>query len=125
MNRGYHYAEDRRNEWTDFTRPEVRWPAFCVCQPLHTKKRLTEFPSEPQRSMGGALMLAQFGGMAEHAKPFHGVGSGVFEIAERHDKNAYRLVYAVQLGAKFYVLHAFQKKSKTGISTPQPDVNLI
>ena len=43
--------------------------------------------------MGGALMLAQFGGMAEHAKPFHGVGSGVFEIAERHDKNAYRLVY--------------------------------
>jgi len=90
-----------------------------------SKKRLKEFPSETQRAMGGALMLAQLGGLADHAKPFHGVGSGVFEIAERQDKNAYRLVYAVQLGAKLYVLHAFQKKSKTGISTPQPDVDLI
>ncbi len=90
-----------------------------------SKKRLKEFPSETQRAMGGALLLAQFGGTADHAKPFHGVGSGVFEIAERHDKNAYRLVYAVQIGTKLYVLHAFQKKSKTGIKTPQPDVDLI
>jgi len=55
-----------------------------------SKKRLKEFPSETQRAMGGALMLAQLGGLADHAKPFHGVGSGVFEIAERQDKNAYR-----------------------------------
>jgi phage-related protein len=89
------------------------------------RKRLKEFPSETQRAMGSALMLAQFGGTAAQAKPFHGVGSGVFEIAERHDKNAYRLVYAVQIGAKLYVLHAFQKKAKTGIKTPQSDVDLI
>ncbi len=53
------------------------------------------------------------------------MGSGVFELVERHNKNAYRLVYAVQIGAKLYVLHAFQKKSKTGIKTSQLDVDLI
>ncbi|MFO1419576.1 MAG: type II toxin-antitoxin system RelE/ParE family toxin [Candidatus Competibacteraceae bacterium] len=90
-----------------------------------SKKQLKAFPNETQRAMGGVLMLAQLGGMADHVKPFHGVGSGVFEIVERQDKNAYRLVYAVQLGAKLYVLHAFQKKSKTGGKTPQPDVDLI
>jgi len=89
------------------------------------KKRLLGFPKEVQRSMGGALMLAQFSGNAEHVKPFKGVGSGVFEIVERHQKNAYRAVYAVQLGERIYVLHAFQKKSKTGIKTPKPDVDLI
>jgi phage-related protein len=44
-----------------------------------------------QRSIGNALMLAQFGGTAEHVKPFKGVGSGVFEIVESHHKNAYRM----------------------------------
>lgn len=56
---------------------------------------------------------------------FKGVGSGVFEIAERHDKEAYRLVYGVQIGKNLYVLHAFHKKSKSGIATPKPDVDLI
>jgi len=69
--------------------------------------------------MGGALMLAQLGGLADHAKPFHGVGSGVFEIAERQDQNADRLVYVVQLGAKLYVLHAFQKKSRLNMDSSQ------
>jgi len=59
------------------------------------------------------------------AKPFKGIGSGVFEIALRFDKDAYRAVYAVQVGRRVYVLHAFQKKSKHGISTPRQDVELI
>ena len=62
---------------------------------------------------------------AEHVKPFKGVGSGVMEIAERYATNAYRLVYAVQLGNSLYVLHVFQKKSKSGVETPQMDVDLI
>jgi phage-related protein len=33
--------------------------------------------------------------------------------------------YAVQLGKKIYVLHAFQKKSKSGIKTPQKNIDLI
>lgn len=47
------------------------------------------------------------------------------EIALRYATNAYRVVLAVQLGEKIYVLHAFQKKSKRGIATPQHDVDLI
>jgi phage-related protein len=58
-------------------------------------------------------------------KPFKGVGSGVMEIVERHDKNTYRAVYAVQIGKRIYELHVFQKKSKSGIATPKPDVDLI
>ncbi len=49
----------------------------------------------------------------------------MFEIALRHDAEAYRTVLAVQLGRNIYVLHAFQKKSKKGIATPKPDVDLI
>ena len=49
----------------------------------------------------------------------------MLEIALRHDTNAYRAVLAVQLAKKIYVLHAFQKKSKTGIKTPPSDLALI
>lgn len=90
-----------------------------------SKKKLQEFPKDAQRSIGSALMLAQFGGTAEHVKPFKGIGSGVFEIVESHYKNAYRVIYAVQLGERIYVLHSFQKKSKTGIKTPKPEVDLV
>lgn len=90
-----------------------------------SRKRLMEFPKGVKQSMGCALMLAQFGGMPEQAKPFKGVGSGVFELVESYQKNAYRMVYAVQLGNAVYVLHAFQKKSISGIKTPKPDVDLI
>jgi phage-related protein len=63
--------------------------------------------------------------MPKDAKPFKGIGSGVIEIALRHDGEAYRMVLALQLGRTIYVLHAFQKKSKRGIATPKQDVDLI
>jgi phage-related protein len=75
--------------------------------------------------MGDELQLIQFGGMPKDAKPFKGVGSGVIEIALRYATNAYRVVVAVQIGRRIYVLHAFQKKSKRGIGTPKADVDLI
>jgi phage-related protein len=53
------------------------------------------------------------------------VGSGVIELAVRYASDAYRVVTAVQLGTRIYVLHAFQKKSKRGIETPKRDVDLI
>jgi phage-related protein len=56
---------------------------------------------------------------------FKGVGSGVIELALRYASDAYRVVTAVQLGTRIYVLHAFQKKSKRGIETPKRDVDLI
>ena len=88
-------------------------------------RNLRAFPEEAKKSIGDELQLIQFGGMPKDAKPFKGVGSGVFEIALRHDGEAYRTVLAVQLGRNIYVLHAFQKKSKKGIATPKPDVDLI
>ncbi|MDR3569828.1 MAG: type II toxin-antitoxin system RelE/ParE family toxin [Syntrophobacteraceae bacterium] len=90
-----------------------------------SKKNLLSFPSEAQELMGDELQLIQFGGMPKDAKLFRGVGSGVIEIALRYDSDGYRTVVAVQLGTKIYVLHAFQKKSKKGIATPQQDIDLI
>ena len=88
-------------------------------------RNLRAFPAEAKKIIGDELQLIQFGGMPRDAKPFKGVGSGVFEIALRHDAGAKRTVLAVQLGRNIYVLHAFQKKSKKGIATPKPDMDLI
>jgi phage-related protein len=49
----------------------------------------------------------------------------VFEIVESHDGNAYRAVYTVRFGKAVYVLHAFQKKSPSGIRTSKRDVDLV
>lgn len=54
-----------------------------------------------------------------------GLGSGVLELALRHRGDAFRVVYAVQLGAALWVIHAFQKKSKSGIATPKQDIDLV
>ena len=72
-----------------------------------------------------ALTIAAEGTKSDNAKPFKGVDSGVFEIALRHRGDAYRVIYAVKIGADIWVIHAFQKKSKTGIKTPQMHVDLI
>jgi phage-related protein len=53
------------------------------------------------------------------------VDGAVYEIALKHRGNAYRVIYAVQLAAEILVIHAFQKKSKRGIKTPLPEVNVI
>jgi len=90
-----------------------------------SRRNIQAFPSGAQKLIGDELQLVQFGGMPKDAKPFKGIGSGVFEIALAYETNAFRAVYAVQLGKKIYVLHAFQKKSKSGIKTPQKDVDLI
>lgn len=100
-----------------------------VLRPLvwmgNSKRNIQDFPEGAKKLIGDELQLIQFGGMPKDAKPFKGVGSGVFEIAIRFNKDAYRTVVAVQLGEKIYVLHAFQKKSKTGVKTPQQDIDLI
>ena len=72
-----------------------------------------------------ALGVAARGGKADTAKPIKGVGSGVLEIALRHRGDAFRAIYAVQIGAALWVVDAFQKKSKNGIKTPQVDVDRI
>jgi phage-related protein len=71
-----------------------------------------------------ALTIAAEGGKADIAKPLHGVGSGVLEIALPFRGNALRVIYALQIGAHVWVIHAFQKKSIKGIKTPQREIDL-
>ena len=68
---------------------------------------------------------AILGGKADIAKPMKGLGSGVFEIALPYRGNAFRVVYAVQIGADLWVVHVFQKKSTQGIKTPKHEIDLI
>ena len=77
--------------------------------------------------MGYALFLAQMGERhSTMAKTPSGFGGGaVIEVRESHDGNAYRAVYTVRYADAVYVLHAFQKKSKKGITTPKADIDLI
>ena len=89
------------------------------------KKDYLACPADVQNEMGYALGLAQLGAKHPKAKPWKGEGPGIFEIVEDHRGDTFRAVYTVRFADVVYVLHAFQKKSKTGIKTPQDDVNLI
>jgi phage-related protein len=88
-------------------------------------KQVKSFPEEVRKDIGSSLYEVQLGDKPHNAKPFRGVGTGVFEIVTRFDSDTYRTVYAVQIGYSIYVLHAFQKKSPKGIKTAQKDVDLI
>ena len=88
-------------------------------------KDFEKFPVEARTICLTALTIAAEGGNADIAKPFKGLGSGVFEIALPLRGNAFRVVYAVQLGDEIWVLHAFQKKSNRGIKTPKHEIDLI
>ena len=98
-------------------------------KPLHwvgsSKRDFLGFPEPVRDDMGNALGVAQFGGTAPTAKPWKGLGPGVLEIVESHDGNAYRAVYTVRFAEAVYVLHAFQKKSPSGIRTAKKDVDLV
>ncbi len=89
------------------------------------QKDFETFPDEARLRVLHALTIAAEGGKADIAKPLKGVGSGVFEVAFAYRGNAYRVIYAVQLGADMWVVHAFQKKSKTGIKTPRQDIEIV
>jgi len=88
-------------------------------------KEFEEFPEEAQSICLAALTIAAEGGKADIAKPTHGLGSGVFEIALPFRGDAFRVVYAVQLAEAVWVIHAFQKKSKQGRKTPQHEIERI
>jgi phage-related protein len=84
------------------------------------------FPGEVQDVMGYALHLAQHGKKATYVKPLKGFkGATVLEIVDDFDGNTWRAIYTVQFKGTIYVLHAFQKKSRTGIATPKTHIKLI
>jgi phage-related protein len=91
-----------------------------------TRAALSAFPEEVKDSIGFALYLAQQGGKYLNAKPLRGFGgASVLEIVDDHGGDTYRLVYTVRFAGRIYALHAFQKKSKSGIKTPRAEIDLI
>ena len=91
-----------------------------------SKDDLKRFPRTAQSHLGFALKVAQSGGKHPDAKPIKGFGgASVIEIVEDYDGDTYRAVYTVKFAEAIYVLHAFQKKSRSGIATPKHDLDLI
>ena len=91
-----------------------------------SKKDLLALPDVVIDVFGYALHLAQTGKKHSQAKPLQGFGSaGVLEVVEDWRGNAYRAVYTVRFAARVFVLHVFQKKSKSGVATPRPDMDLV
>ena len=89
------------------------------------RKAFDGFPEGAQDEILRALTVAAEGRKADIAKPLKGFGSGVFEVALKYHTNAYRTVYALRIGERLWVVHAFQKKAKQGIKTPMKEIDLI
>jgi len=89
-------------------------------------KDLLALPGEVRQRFGFALSLAQMGERYEKTKILKGFsGAGVLEILEDHIGDTFRAVYTVKFEEAVFVLHCFQKKSKSGIATPQTDMEII
>ena len=98
-------------------------------KPLHwvasSRKDLLGFPEGVVDNVGYALGVVQFGGSPPSAKLWKGLGPGVHEIAENDESGTFRAVYTVRFRKAVYVLHAFQKKSPSGVRTARTDIKLI
>jgi phage-related protein len=91
-----------------------------------SRKDLREFPEPVQDHLGYALYVAQCGGKHRDTKALSGFGgAGVVEIIKDYRGDTFRAVYTLRYAGTVYVLHAFQKKSKTGGETPRRDIKLI
>ena len=91
-----------------------------------SRKDLRKFPDSVQDHVGYALYVAQQGSKHRDTKPLSGFGgAGVVEIIKDYHGDTFRAVYTVRYQKVIYVLHTFQKKSKTGRETPRQDIELI
>jgi phage-related protein len=91
-----------------------------------SRRVLKTFPEDVQAHVGYALYGAQCGEEYASVKAVKGFGGrSVLEIVAPHDGDTYRAVYTVKFAEAIYVLHAFQKKSKSGIATPKLEIDLI
>ena len=83
------------------------------------------FPTNAQLELSRALTVIAEGETPDIAKPMTGLGSGIWELALPHRGEAYRVVYALRLDDDIWIVHAFQKKSKSGIATPKTEIDLV
>lgn len=92
---------------------------------VDTLDALRGCPPGVRTKLGFALYLAQTGARHESAKPLHGFRAPVWEVRAEDRSGTYRAVYVVHLRTAVYVLHAFQKKARSGTATPQREIELI
>jgi phage-related protein len=90
-----------------------------------SKRGFLSFPATVNEDMANAFGIAQPGGTAPTREALEGARSGRVGGRKSHDGNAYRGAYTVRLEKAVYVLHAFQKKSPSGIRTAKRDVVLV
>jgi phage-related protein len=91
-----------------------------------SRRDLRSLPQQVRRDFGQSLYAAQQGTADPAAKPLKGSGGArVMEIVERFRTDAYRAVYTAYFDDAIYVLHVFQKKSKSGIATPRHEIEVI
>jgi phage-related protein len=91
-----------------------------------SRRDFRAMPKGVRGRMGYALYVAQCGGKHRDAKPMQGFGgAGVVEVVADHRGDTFRTVYTVRFAAAVFVLHVFQKKSKTGVATPKFEIELI
>jgi len=101
-----------------------------VRKPIHfmgsSKKDIGTLPEDVKDAFGSALLDAQYGDTPDGARPFgEGLPRTVMKLAEDDDGDRYRAAYTVAFPRAVYVLHVFQKKSKSGIGTPERDKDVI
>lgn len=77
-------------------------------------KDFESFPTGAKVELSRALTIIADGGHPDIAKPLTGLGSGILELALKHRGDAYRVVYALQIDNEIWIVHAFQKKAKSG-----------
>ncbi len=88
-------------------------------------KDFGKFPLDAKLKAQRALTLVAEGDLPDIAKPLTGLGTGVWELAIKERGDAYRVVYGLQIAEEIWVVHAFQKKSVTGIATPKHEIDLV
>jgi phage-related protein len=89
------------------------------------RKDFGDFPAKAQDKALDALTIVADGAMPDIAKPLTGLGAGVLELVIKERSDAYRIVYALKLDDDIWVVHAFQKKSTSGIATPKHEIDLV
>jgi phage-related protein len=93
---------------------------------IGSSKKDLALPVLVRKFFGHALHFAQNGERHDAAKVLKGFGSAVvLELVEDNADGTYRAVYTVRYREAVFVLHCFQKKSKSGIGTPIKDMETI
>ncbi len=103
------------------TYPEIK-PLVWIS---NSRKEIAELPKPVRASFGHRLWQVQQGQAPRDMKMLPEIGRGVCELRESFDRNSFRVVYIVSLPSAIYVLHAFMKKSKSGIGIPKPNLERI